>query len=155
MEATRLFHFHELSVASLLPTRSLAFRQQISLSPTLLPAYTLLFSSLSFTMSIMQLNGGQSLQSKLVRVHLLLRSSADLAASFRFAFAGSVIAMVGKDCVAIASDLRLGNQALLVASNFEKVSRRGGRAHPKDDEEDVVGGGRSGRRMTEEIWRAE
>lgn len=29
--------------------------------------------------------------------------------------------MVGKDCVAIASDLRLGNQALLVAANFEKV----------------------------------
>ncbi|KZV66957.1 20S proteasome subunit beta 3 [Peniophora sp. CONT] len=34
---------------------------------------------------------------------------------------GSVIAMAGKDCVAIASDLRLGNQALLVATNFEKV----------------------------------
>ncbi|KAI0314178.1 20S proteasome subunit beta 3 [Amylostereum chailletii] len=34
---------------------------------------------------------------------------------------GSVVAMVGKDCVAIASDLRLGNQALLVATNFEKV----------------------------------
>ncbi|CED82582.1 20s proteasome subunit beta 3 [Phaffia rhodozyma] len=34
---------------------------------------------------------------------------------------GSVIAMVGKDCVAIASDLRLGNQAMLVAMNFEKV----------------------------------
>lgn len=34
---------------------------------------------------------------------------------------GSVIAMVGKDCVAIASDLRLGNQAMLVAGNFEKV----------------------------------
>lgn len=39
---------------------------------------------------------------------------------------GSVIAMVGKDCVAIASDLRLGNQALLVASNFEKVRSKGG-----------------------------
>lgn len=34
---------------------------------------------------------------------------------------GSVIAMVGKDCVAIACDLRLGNQALTVACNFEKV----------------------------------
>ncbi|KAI0032978.1 20S proteasome subunit beta 3 [Vararia minispora EC-137] len=34
---------------------------------------------------------------------------------------GSVIAMVGKDCVAIASDLRLGNQALTVATNFEKI----------------------------------
>lgn len=34
---------------------------------------------------------------------------------------GSVIAMVGKDCVAIASDLRLGNQALGVSSNFQKV----------------------------------
>jgi hypothetical protein len=34
---------------------------------------------------------------------------------------GSVVAMVGKDCVAIASDLRLGNQALLIATNFEKV----------------------------------
>jgi len=34
---------------------------------------------------------------------------------------GSVVAMIGKDCVAIASDLRLGNQALTVATNFEKV----------------------------------
>ena len=34
---------------------------------------------------------------------------------------GSVIAMAGKDCVAIASDLRLGNQALTVATNFEKI----------------------------------
>ena len=29
--------------------------------------------------------------------------------------------MAGKDCVAIASDLRLGNQALTVATNFEKI----------------------------------
>lgn len=29
--------------------------------------------------------------------------------------------MVGKDCVAIASDLRLGNQSLGVSNNFEKV----------------------------------
>ena len=29
--------------------------------------------------------------------------------------------MVGKECVAIACDLRLGNQALTVACNFEKV----------------------------------
>ena len=35
---------------------------------------------------------------------------------------GSVIAMVGKECVAIASDLRLGNQALGISSNFERVS---------------------------------
>jgi len=34
---------------------------------------------------------------------------------------GSCLAMVGKDCVAIACDLRLGNQALTVATNFEKV----------------------------------
>ncbi len=34
---------------------------------------------------------------------------------------GSVIAMVGKDCVAIACDLRLGNQALGISSKFEKV----------------------------------
>ena len=34
---------------------------------------------------------------------------------------GSVIAMVGKDCVAIASDLRLGVQSLTITSNFEKV----------------------------------
>lgn len=32
-----------------------------------------------------------------------------------------MIAMVGKDCVAIASDLRLGNQALGISSNFTKV----------------------------------
>lgn len=30
--------------------------------------------------------------------------------------------MIGKDCVAIASDLRLGQQAIGVAMNFEKVS---------------------------------
>lgn len=35
---------------------------------------------------------------------------------------GSVVAMVGKRCVAIASDLRLGNQALGISSNFQKVS---------------------------------
>jgi Proteasome subunit len=34
---------------------------------------------------------------------------------------GSVVAMVGKECVAIASDLRLGNQALGISSNFQKV----------------------------------
>lgn len=34
---------------------------------------------------------------------------------------GSVIAMRGKNCVAIANDLRLGNQALTVACNFDKV----------------------------------
>lgn len=34
---------------------------------------------------------------------------------------GSVIAMAGKDCVAIASDLRLGSQSLGISSNFEKV----------------------------------
>ena len=32
-----------------------------------------------------------------------------------------MIAMVGKECVAIASDLRLGNQALGISSNFQKV----------------------------------
>lgn len=36
---------------------------------------------------------------------------------------GSVVAMIGKDCVAIASDLRLGQQQVGVASNFDKVSR--------------------------------
>jgi hypothetical protein len=34
---------------------------------------------------------------------------------------GLVVAMVGKECVAIACDLRLGNQALGVASDFEKL----------------------------------
>ena len=34
---------------------------------------------------------------------------------------GSVIAMAGKDCVAIASDLRLGVQSLSISSNFQKV----------------------------------
>lgn len=37
---------------------------------------------------------------------------------------GSVVAMVGKECVAIASDLRLGNQALTIATNHEKVRQR-------------------------------
>jgi 20S proteasome subunit beta 3 len=35
---------------------------------------------------------------------------------------GSVVAMAGKDCVAIASDLRLGAGAMTVALNFEKAS---------------------------------
>jgi hypothetical protein len=35
---------------------------------------------------------------------------------------GSVVAMAGKDCVAIASDLRLGSGAMTIAMNFEKVS---------------------------------
>jgi 20S proteasome subunit beta 3 len=34
---------------------------------------------------------------------------------------GSVVAMVGKECVVITWDLRLVNQALGVASDFEKV----------------------------------
>jgi 20S proteasome alpha/beta subunit len=42
---------------------------------------------------------------------------------------GSVIAMAGKDCVAIASDLRLGAGAMTVASNFEKVSHRSPLSH--------------------------
>ena len=37
---------------------------------------------------------------------------------------GSVIAMVGKDCVAIASDMRLGVQSLGISSNFQKVRER-------------------------------
>jgi 20S proteasome subunit beta 3 len=37
---------------------------------------------------------------------------------------GSVIAMTGKDCVAIASDLRLGMQAVGLSADFEKVSQR-------------------------------
>ena len=36
---------------------------------------------------------------------------------------GSVVAMRGKNCVAIASDLRIGNQALLLAYNYDKVFR--------------------------------
>jgi len=35
---------------------------------------------------------------------------------------GSVIAMTGKDCVAIASDLRIGQQAVGLTADFEKVS---------------------------------
>lgn len=38
---------------------------------------------------------------------------------------GSTVAMVGSNCVAIACDLRLGNQALTVATNFEKVRSPG------------------------------
>lgn len=34
---------------------------------------------------------------------------------------GSVIAMMGKECVAIASDLRLGNQAVGISRDHEKV----------------------------------
>ncbi|KAH3680592.1 hypothetical protein WICPIJ_008212 [Wickerhamomyces pijperi] len=38
---------------------------------------------------------------------------------------GSVVAMVGKDCVAIASDLRLGNQSLGLSNKFEKIYNYG------------------------------
>jgi len=34
---------------------------------------------------------------------------------------GALVAMVGKDCVAIACDLRLGMQALTVSNNFPKI----------------------------------
>ncbi|CUA70148.1 20S proteasome subunit beta 3 [Rhizoctonia solani] len=34
---------------------------------------------------------------------------------------GSVVAMAGKNCVAIASDLRLGNQALTLGGGFERI----------------------------------
>ncbi|EST06443.1 Proteasome, subunit alpha/beta [Kalmanozyma brasiliensis GHG001] len=36
---------------------------------------------------------------------------------------GSVVAAKGKNCVVIASDLRLGQQAMTVACNFDKVFR--------------------------------
>jgi len=42
---------------------------------------------------------------------------------------GSIVAMAGKECVAIASDLRLGNQALTIATNFEKVGHLGFTLH--------------------------
>ncbi|KAI5949342.1 PUP3 [Candida jiufengensis] len=34
---------------------------------------------------------------------------------------GAAVAMIGKDCIAIASDLRLGSQSLGVSNNFEKI----------------------------------
>jgi 20S proteasome subunit beta 3 len=34
---------------------------------------------------------------------------------------GAVVAMVGKNCVAIASDTRLGVQALTVSCDFQKL----------------------------------
>lgn len=38
---------------------------------------------------------------------------------------GAAVAMVGKDCVAIACDLRLGMQALTISNNFPKIFRYG------------------------------
>ncbi|GME71030.1 unnamed protein product [Ambrosiozyma monospora] len=38
---------------------------------------------------------------------------------------GTAVAMVGKDCVAIACDMRLGSQSLGVSNNFEKVFNYG------------------------------
>ena len=35
---------------------------------------------------------------------------------------GAAVTMIGKDCIAIASDLRLGQQSLGVSNNFEKFS---------------------------------
>lgn len=40
---------------------------------------------------------------------------------------GAVLAMTGKDCVAIASDMRFGVQAQTLATDFEKVFRVGPR----------------------------
>ena len=34
---------------------------------------------------------------------------------------GSVVALVGKDCVGIACDLRLGQQALTISTDFPKI----------------------------------
>jgi 20S proteasome subunit beta 3 len=34
---------------------------------------------------------------------------------------GSVVAMVGKNCVAIASDKRLGQQFMTVSTEFQKI----------------------------------
>ncbi|KAK6199945.1 nucleophile aminohydrolase [Scheffersomyces amazonensis] len=38
---------------------------------------------------------------------------------------GSALAMVGKECIAIACDLRLGNQSLGLSNNFEKLFQFG------------------------------
>ncbi|KAI4602747.1 proteasome core particle subunit beta 3 [Pestalotiopsis sp. 9143b] len=40
-------------------------------------------------------------------------------------YGGACVAMVGKDCVAIACDLRLGLQALTVSNNFPKIFQYG------------------------------
>lgn len=42
---------------------------------------------------------------------------------------GACVAMVGKDCVAIACDLRLGLQALTVSNNFPKIFSYGQTVH--------------------------
>lgn len=38
---------------------------------------------------------------------------------------GAAVAMVGKECIAIACDLRLGNQSLGLSNNFEKIFQFG------------------------------
>jgi 20S proteasome subunit beta 3 len=38
---------------------------------------------------------------------------------------GAAVAMVGKDCIAIACDTRLGSQSLGLANNFEKIFQMG------------------------------
>ncbi len=38
---------------------------------------------------------------------------------------GALIAMVGKNCVAIGSDKRLGAQALMISNEFPKVFQMG------------------------------
>jgi 20S proteasome subunit beta 3 len=47
-----------------------------------------------------------------------------LSKSFMEYNGGSVVAMIGKDCVAIASDLRLGQRSLGISSNFERVRNK-------------------------------
>jgi len=34
---------------------------------------------------------------------------------------GSIVALIGKDCVGIACDLRLGQQAMTVSTDFPKI----------------------------------
>lgn len=42
---------------------------------------------------------------------------------------GAAVAMVGKECIAIACDLRLGNQSLGLANDFEKVFSYGDKCY--------------------------
>lgn len=51
---------------------------------------------------------------------------------------GAAVAMIGKDCIAIASDLRLGQQSLGVSNNFEKIFSVGDKTFLGLDRKSVV-----------------
>ncbi len=114
-------------------TRRLELLAAYAQAPTsILPSFTLTSTS-SFLSQIIQ-NGALSL------LVLCTYGPSTFWQSIMDHNGGSVVAMAGKDCVAIASDLRLGAGAMTVALNFEKVSYGSPSSH--DNSKNVCAHGR-------------